>query len=134
MQTVWSFDTARFSVALEIEEIDGFEYDGDDENGETQEALDSGAFVAFDSRVVVRLDGEEIGADYLGSSVYAADSTSEFWQAHRDANPMNRNCSIMRAASGDNVCICHYFPDMVREAVKAARAFLCTAPRMRCAA
>jgi hypothetical protein len=34
---------------------------------------------------------------------------------------MNRNCSIMRAARGGNVCICHYFPGMVAEAINAAR-------------
>lgn len=40
---------------------------------------------------------------------------------------MNRNCSIMRAANGDNVMIGHYFPDMVREAVRQARAWLASA-------
>jgi hypothetical protein len=134
MQTVWTFETARFRVALQTEETPGFQYGGDDEDGETQAALDSGEFVAFDSRVVVEFEGVEIGADQLGASVYAADSVSEFWTAHRDPDPMNRNCSEMRAARGSNVCICHYFPDMVRQAISEARAFLCNAPRMRCAA
>lgn len=132
--TVWRFRTKRFTVALQLSEEPGYRYDGDDEDGETQAPLDSGEFVAFDSRVIVYLDGEEIGSDSLGGSVYAADSVAEFWTAHRDPNPMNRNCSEMRAAHGGNMCIGHYFPDMVSEAIRQARAFLCSAPRMRCAA
>jgi hypothetical protein len=132
--TVWRFRTKRFTVELQLSEEPGYCYDGEDEDGETQAALDSGEFVAFDSRVIVYLDDEEIGSDSLCGSVYAADSVAEFWTAHRDPNPMNRNCSEMRAARGSNVCICHYFPGMVRQAISEARAFLCSAPRMRCAA
>lgn len=122
----WKFKTKRFLVEFEIERIRGYQYDGDDENGETQAALDSGELVAFDSRVVVYLDGEEIAADYLGSSVYKDGEESEFWTAHRDVNPMNRNCSIMRSAhpAGPRVSICHYFPDMVREAIGEARDYV----------
>jgi hypothetical protein len=134
MRTVWTFDTTRFRIALQIEPDYGYQYDGDDEDGETQAKLDSGEYVAFDSRVVVYLDDNEIASDALGGSVYAADDMAEFWTAHRDPNPMNRNCSIMRAAHGGNVCICHYFPDMVHNAVREARAYLCSVPPMRCAA
>lgn len=119
--TVWAFNAGRFQVRLEIERLRGYQYDGDDENGETQAKLDSGEYVAFESSVIVELDGEEIGRDSLYGSVYSADSVSEFWTAHRDSDPMNRNCSIMRAARGENVVICHYFPDMVRSAVREAR-------------
>lgn len=134
--TVWVFETARFQVRLEIEPIHGYRYDGDDENNETQNALDSGAYVAFESRVIVELDGEEIGDDSLYGSVYERDNVATFWTDHRDSDPMNRNCSIMRQARGGNVCIGHYFPDMVRIAIKEARehvAAIKDKPRLRAA-
>lgn len=118
---VWEFNTGRFCVALEIERDSNYQYDGDDPDGETQAKLDSGEYVAFDSRVVVELDGIEVGADSLCGSVYENGKASEFWTAHRDSDPMNRNCSIMRAARGSNVCICHYFPGMVASAIREAR-------------
>ena len=120
--TVWQFQTARLSVWLNLTYDPGYRYDGDDEDGETQAKLDSGEYIAFDSEVVIELDGMEIAADYLGASVYSQDNASEFWTAHRDTNPMNRNCSIMRQARGHNVTIGHYFPDMVRIACQRARA------------
>lgn len=118
----WKFETARFTVSLRIERDHEYKYDGDDENGETQAALDSGEFVAFSSFVTVELDGEIVGQDALFGSVYALETFEDFWTAHRDANPMNRNSSIMRAAHGSNVSICHYFPGMVSEAIAQARA------------
>jgi hypothetical protein len=119
--TKWQFRTKRFRVSLEVTRDHGYQYDGDDEDGETQAKLDSGEYVAFDSRVIVELDGEEIGADSLGGSVYADGEEEQFWTAHRDPDPMNRNCSIMRAARGERCVICHYFPDMVRLAIAEAR-------------
>lgn len=137
-ETLWTFKTARFAVRFDIMPDYGYQYDGDDENGETQAALDSGEMVAFDSRVVVSLDGEEIGSDHLGGSVYYANKVAEFYTAHRDRDPMNRNCSIyrdhMKATTGHLCTICHYFPDMVTQAIAEARAFLATAPRMRATA
>ncbi len=117
----WFFETARFEVQLHIDRLHNFKYDGDDETGETQAALDSGEFVAFDSTVTVLLDGVEIGRDHLGSSVYARDEVAQFWTDHRGNDAMNRNCSIMRKARGGNVCICHYFPSMVSVAIQEAR-------------
>lgn len=132
--TVWKFETLRFTVALEITEDFGYRYAGDDPDGEVQAKLDSGEYVAFDSDVVVYLDGEEIARDSLGGSVYAEDSVAEFWTMHRSPDPMHRNCSIMRAARGGNVGIGHYFPDMVRSAISDARKFCNRTPRMRLAA
>lgn len=136
---VWSFGTKRFRVVLEVERQWNYQYDGDEEGGETQAKLDSGEFVAFDSRIVVYFDGEAIGSDDLGGSVYGSDNYREFWQAHRGRDPLNRNCTLMRRAwrgGGDPeaaVSICHYFPEMVRNAVRDARAAICRYPRMRCA-
>lgn len=129
--TVWSFNTERFTVALEIERDRHYQYDGDDVDGETQAKLDSGEYVAFDSRVVVYFDNEEIASDSLCGSVYGAGDYSDFWKAHRDSDAMNRNCSIMRAARGGNVVICHYFTDMVRIAIAAARQYCNKFPRLR---
>jgi hypothetical protein len=136
METVWSFQTKRFRVELQIEPDYGYEYDGDDEDGETQRKLDNGEYVAFDSSVVVYMDGKEVGRDSLGGSVYEASRESEFWTAHRDPDPMHRNCSIyrdtMRATTGHECMIGHYFPGMVTEAVTEARKALCNVPKLRC--
>lgn len=136
--TKWQFNTARFSVRLELRRLQGYQYDGDDADGETQKALDAGKYVAFESRVVVEMDGEEIGSNSLYGSVYARDTVAEFWTGHRDPNPMNRNCTAMRLARGGSAdapfCICHYFPGMVAEAISEARATLAgrkQLPRMR---
>jgi hypothetical protein len=129
----WSFETARFRVELELMRDRGYRYDGEDEDGETQRKLDSGEYVAFDSCVRVLLDGEEIASDWLGGSVYADGEEPQFWTAHRDSDFTNRNCSLMRIARGSNVCICHYFPDMVRQAISEARAYIAKFPKVRAA-
>lgn len=133
---VWTFNTERFCISLEIEVESYPHYDGDDEDGEIQRQLDNGSLVQFDSRVVVELDGVEIASDHLGASVYDPRTADEFWTAHRDPDPMNRNCSIMRAShpAGPNVSMCHYFPGMVREAIREARKHLAKCPKMRNAA
>lgn len=123
-ETVWTFKTARFEIRLEIEEEPHYRYDGDDENGETQAKLDSGEYIAFTSKVCVDLDGIERGNNFLSGSVYIRNAVSQFWTAHRSPDPGGRNCTIMRAKWGANHCICHYFPDMVREAVKEARDYI----------
>ncbi len=121
MPTVWKFAIGRVSVELEINQEQFYQYDGDDENGETQSAIDAGEFVAFHSTVRVYIDNLECAAEGLGGSVYEFGKESEFWTAHRDPDAMNRNCEAMRAARGENVIICHYFPGMVKEAIAAAR-------------
>lgn len=132
--TQWKFTTARFTVKLRLERDLGYQYDGDDEDGETQRKLDAGEYVAFTSIVTVELDGKEIGRDVLGGSVYGSHEFNEFWTAHRDPKPMNRNCEFYRSVRGQNAVLCHYFPDMVRIAVKAAREYVAelkAPPRLR---
>lgn len=126
MTEVWNFTIGRVELTLEIEQESGYQYDGDDENGETQTAIDNGEFVAFNSTVRCYIDSMEMGRDDLGGSVYAFGKESEFWTAHRDPDAMNRNCTIMRAAykaktGTDCISICHYFPGMVAEAIRQAR-------------
>lgn len=131
--TVWTFKTANFTVELRITPDHGYQYDGEDPDGEVQARLDSGEYEAFDSDVVVLLDGREIGCSSLGGAVYDAREIDTFWTAHRGLAPMGRNCSIMRAQhpAGPNVVICHYFPAMVREAISAARQHLAFVPHLR---
>ncbi len=134
--TVWKFAPkgSRFKVRLRIEQDRRYRYDGDDEEGETQAKLDAGEYVAFDSFAEVLLDGEVIGTDSLHGSVYLDGDESDFWTDHRSADPMNRNCTIMRAKRGELTCICHYFPDLIRSAVDEARQYvrdMVVPPRIR---
>lgn len=117
-ETVWTFSTNRFDVELrvspcEIAPADSFEFPED------IEAVENGSVEWFDARVVVLLDGREVGSDLLGCCAY--ETVREFYTSHRDRNPLNRNSSIMRSAKGANVAICHYFPSMIAEAIADAR-------------
>lgn len=128
-ETVWSFDTDNYRVSLEVEPE---ELDPADcfELPEDIEAVRSGNVLWFAARAVVyfkrhRYDEDpepdyiEIGSDALGGCAYK--SMDEFLSSHRDPDPMNRNCSIMRAACGENTIICHHFPSMIHEAIADAR-------------
>lgn len=118
---VWRFKTRNFVVQLVIEpeEMDP-ENHFDDE--EIIQGIRDGVYTWFCARVEVieRAQGEVVGWDSLGACSY--NSIEEFYTSHRDQDPMNRNCTIMRAnhPSGPMVSICHYFPDMVRQAVAHA--------------
>lgn len=118
----WVFRTRNLIVELmvrpcDVDPADSFEFPED------IEVVRSGAVEWFDARLVVSTrDGVELGSDSLGCCAY--EKVSDFYEDHRDPDPMNRNSSIMRAANGDNVVICHYFPGMVAEACAEARATL----------
>ena len=125
---MFRFETANFVVRATMES----DWDVDisfDETSETRDKLDSGEWQAFGTVVTVELDGAILGTSSLWGSIYA--DPAEFFDAHRAPDPMHRNCSLMRAAKGDRVAICHYFPDMVREAIGEARKTLATLPKMR---
>ena len=129
----WAFRTARFTVALfatPCEEDPRDQFD----DPEDVDAIERGAVEWFDAAVIVfaHVNGRftEVGADYLGGCAYA--SVDEFATSHRDPDPLNRNCSIMRAARGD-VVVGHYFPDMVREACRIARTHIASMPSLRAA-
>jgi hypothetical protein len=129
-EAVWKHETARFRVELQVspcdmDPADSFDFEDD------IAAVRNGDVEWFDASVVVYLDGREVGRDSLGGCAYR--DAYDFYAAHRDPDPMNRNCSIMRAARGENVAICHYFPDMVRQAIAEARTTLAAAPRLRAA-
>ena len=115
-ELMWSFETARFRVEWQAQPCDDLDLSWDD-TGETRDNLESGLWTAFDSAMVVYFDDREIGADYLGQSIY--ENPSEF----RD--------HIGRNAKGHG----SYFIDLVRGAIREARATLAreaaTAPKLR---
>jgi hypothetical protein len=134
METMWQFETARFRVVLEIEPedmdpADSFAFEED------VDAVRNGQVEWFRAIVAVYVDDTRIAWDALGGCAYK--TVREFYTSHRDPDPMNRNCMAMRLANGGSVeakySICHYFPDMVREACRAAREALCDMPDVRCA-
>lgn len=118
---IYRFDIGRFTVVVNARPAMDLDLSWD-ETGETREKIESGELVAFDAQAAVFLNGAKIAEDWLGGCIY--ESTADFVEGHRDPDPMNRNSSIMRAERGDNVAICHYFPDMVRTAVKQAREWI----------
>ncbi len=93
-----TFKTARFRVTLDWtwEEWPDLSWD---ETGETAAKVESGEWGVYLFRVRVTLDGEEVGRDYLGNSIYA--DPADFATEHRQGGA--------------------YFPDMVREAIREAR-------------
>lgn len=98
--TLWNCDTPNFNLRLILSRQWGFEYDGEDEDGETQRQLDNGTLVAFDSELRITLrqgEGVIVGRAYLGSSVYQSGNIAPFL---KDG----------------------YFRDMLREASEEARA------------
>lgn len=118
--TVWSFKTKRLEIALKLERVHGYKYDGDDEYGVIQAKLDSEEYVAFDSEVTVtlRATGDIIGRDNLGESVYDYETVADFYTSHHTSGDDGRNTLALREK---NACICHYFPDMVQNALNEAR-------------
>jgi hypothetical protein len=92
--SAWTFTTARITVDLELHDCDDLDLSWD-EDGSVLDGLERGVFIAFDASVVVRLDGHEVGRDWLGQCIY-------------------RSADDFRYGGG-------YFPDMVREAIAEAR-------------
>ena len=118
MNQVWKFAIGRVKLTLEIEQEQNYQYDGDDKNGETQDKLDCGDYVAFTSIVRCYIDNMEMGRDDLSGSVYEFGKESEFWTAHRTSSPEYRNTLAQKA---QRRVICHYFPGMISEAIRQAR-------------
>lgn len=127
-QEMYRFETKHFAIVATIVDDNDLDLSWD-EDGETRAKLESGEYQAFGTIVDVYCNGAKIGGDSLWGSVYS--EPREFFADHRCADPMNRNCSIMRAHKGANVVIRHYFPDMVRQAIAAAREALNSAPQLR---
>lgn len=70
-QTVMrEFRTKNFRVVCSIEPDSDVDTSFD-ETGETADKIESGEWEAFQTSVTVYCKGAEIGADYLGGSIYA---------------------------------------------------------------
>ena len=126
---MFRFETANFVVCATIQPDQDVDTSFD-ETSETNDKLNSGEWQAFGTIVTVSTrDGVELGSSSLWGSIYA--DPNEFFTSHRDADPLNRNSSIMRAAKGQNTSICHYFPGMVSEAISEARKTIHSMPKVK---
>jgi hypothetical protein len=124
---MYRFETENFIVRATIQPDDDLDLSWD-VDGETRAKLKSGKFKVFGTIVTVSTrDGIVLGGDSLWALVY--DDPRKFFTNHRDPDPMNRNCSLMRAARG-HVSIRHHFPYMVSQAIKKARRTLATMPKV----
>jgi len=121
-ELIWNFATPNFTVRVDALPEEDWDLSWDD-TGEVCSGLISGRYVGFCARAqVIDSDGNVLATDYLGNCIYA--SLQDFASGHRDPDPLNRNCSLMRQARGQNMIICHYFPDMVRIVCDKARTTL----------
>jgi hypothetical protein len=113
---LWRFETARFAVVCEalpedMDPADSFDFEED------IQAVRNGEVEWFCARVrVLDNDGRELGSDTLGGCAYK--TYSDFITAHRTAAADSRNTLEAKA---HHVVFCHYFPDMVRQALGEAR-------------
>ena len=146
---IWSFSTARYTVALfvepeELDPADSFSDPADVEfargaYGERGWGCSIEPARWFRAAVIVFDENErEIGADYLGGCSY--NSFREFYSAHRwqysrrqgkwITDPRSRAwkaCDARRPRRPDGSrADGWYFPGMVREAIGAARAGMAT--------
>lgn len=101
-ETMWTFSTPNFSVSWQITECQDLDLSWAEDDGETLRKLQDGIYTAFDSRIVVYCNGEEVGCDYLGQSIYE--------------NPKD-----FRDHIGSRGKYGSYFTDMVRSAISEAR-------------
>lgn len=117
MSVVWRFRTANYEVRCTFEPED---IDPEDCfcNQADVDAVRNGDVTWFCAVVEVLKNEHVLGSDSLGGCAY--NTVEDFIAAHRDPNPMNRNCSMFRAVH-PNTRIGHYFPDMVRSAIADAR-------------
>lgn len=116
---MWEFKTKNFSIIASIEPDDDLDLSFDD-TGEVKEKLDTGELEAFQTTVRVLYRGEEVGADYLGGSIYA--EPADFFKEH---------LGIAAKSRADGVNYGCYFPQMVREAINEARKHFADAPRLK---
>lgn len=114
----WKFSTARFTVSLDWEYEQSPDLSWADD--ETNEKLESGEYINCTFRVRVLCDGREVGADYLGNSIYT--DPHSFYVEHLGVRAKSR-------AEGCNYGC--YFTDMVATAIDEARKALADMPRLR---
>ena len=102
MTEMYRFETANFTVVAMIEPDHDLDLSWD-ETGEVADKLERGVYEAFETKVAVYHGDTEIGADYLGGSIY--ENPRDFFKEHIGA----------KGKYGS------YFRDMVRSAIAEAR-------------
>lgn len=120
-ETIWQFDTANFRVVCHVDAEDVRPEDSFSEPEDVAFAREDNPAHWFCAFVSVWYGDDENNLTYLAHDVLGGcsyRSFDEFVSSHRSADPENRNTLAMKAR---NTVICHYFPDMVRQAVAAAR-------------
>lgn len=110
--TIRLFNTPQFSVALQCEPEQFPDLSWMEESDLAK--IESGEWQNVTFRVVVLWRGIEIGADFLGNSVY--EDVTDFAREH---------IGIAHTGAGA------YFPDMLATAVAQARRHLRDVPKMR---
>ncbi len=113
-ETLWQFRTRNFTIQLTAEEEPFPDLSWAD--AETLEKLENGTYQNVCFKVAVICNEAEIGADYLGNSVY--ENLEEFID-HRGMNQRNHGS---------------YFSAMVREAICEARKHITKMPKLRASA
>lgn len=121
-EIIWQFDTANFRVICHAEADDMRPEDAFEQPEDVAFALEENPAHWFCAFVSVWFGDDEnnlicLAHDVLGGCSYR--SFEEFVSSHRSPDPENRNTLAMKA---NKRVICHYFPDMVRQAIAAARA------------
>ena len=109
MENMWQFKTKNFTVVWFVEPSIDVDISWD-ETGEVLAKLQSGEFTAFDSTIKVFYQGNEVGSDHLGESIYS--DVMDF----------------RREAIGNGAA---YFRDMVSYAIEQARETLRRSPYIR---
>ena len=130
---LWSFETARYTVAFFALEEDADPADLMDNNNEIERIRNSSNPAGWFCAAIGVYDehGKLIGSDYLGACSYG--SFREFYSDHRNSNQAHRNCSVqqwysrkdgrkLKSPRRTKYVVCHYFPGMVREAISEAKA------------
>jgi hypothetical protein len=138
-ESVWEFNTARFRIVAEVtpcedDPADSFDFDSD------IEAVRNGDVAWFDARVRILMDGECVGADYLGCCAYS--DPLDLFRHHstltrqlrrlrgrtdrksRRERKALRQCLSNNAMLDPPVIYCEYGPSMVLQAISEARATL----------
>jgi hypothetical protein len=62
METVWTFEVGSILVRLICTPDYSYQYDGDDEDGETQAGLDNNELIAFDSDARATIAAQQVGS------------------------------------------------------------------------
>lgn len=114
---VWTFETARFEVALILSSCD-MDPRGQFSDERDVDAILNGECEWFDAevRVTDKATGTILGRDTLGCCAYK--NAAEFYEPHWKSPAEGRNTLAMKAK---NTVVCHYFPGMVSQAVRDAR-------------